>query len=168
MDAAKLAHAAAPPLAAAFVLGLIGLGGMAAGVPWLFPSLGPTVAIQAGTPTLPSARPWNVFAGHLIGLACGIAAVHLTGAVDLASVTEAHALSGPRLAAAVLAVLLSMGLQAAARARHPPAEATTLLFALGALQPDLRSSLTVAGGVVLVTVLGEACRRMAARQGNEG
>lgn len=168
MDAGRLARAAAPPFAAALVLGLVGLGAIATGVPWMFPSLGPTVAIQAGTPTLPSARPWNVCAGHLIGLACGIAAVHLTGAVDLASVTDAHALSGPRLAAAVLAVLLSMGLQAAAQARHPPAEATTLLFALGALQPDLRSVLTVAGGVTLVTVLGEICRRMFARQANEG
>ena len=168
MDAGKLARAAAPPLAAALVLGLIGLGAIAAGVPWMFPSLGPTVAIQAGTPTLPSARPWNVFAGHLTGLACGIAAVHLTGAVDLPSVTDAHALSGPRLAAAVLAVLLSMGLQAAAKARHPPAEATTLLFALGALQPDLRSALTVVGGVALVTVLGEICRRMFPREANEG
>jgi CBS-domain-containing membrane protein len=164
----KLARAAAPPLAAALVLGLVGLGGILAGVPWLFPSLGPTVAIQASTPTQPSARPWNVCAGHLIGLACGIAAVHLTGAVDLPGVTEAHALSGPRLAAAVLAVLLSMGLQAAARARHPPAEATTLLFALGAMQPDLRSALTVVAGVALVTVLGECGRRTFAREEKEG
>ncbi|WP_313707104.1 HPP family protein [Massilia sp.] len=159
----RLARAAAPPLAAALVLGLVGLGGILAGVPWLFPSLGPTVAIQASTPTQPSARPWNVCAGHLIGLACGIAAVHLTGAAALPGVTEAHILSGPRLAAAVLAVLSSMGLQAAAKARHPPAEATTLLFALGAMQPDLRNALTVAAGVVLVTVLGEGCRRMFAR-----
>lgn len=165
MGAENMLRAAAPPLAAACVLGLIGLSGMALGMPWLFPSLGPSIAIQAGSPGLPSARPWNVCAGHLIGLACGIAAAFLTGAAGEPGVAAAHALSGPRVAAAVLAVLLSMALQAAARARHPPAEATTLLFALGALQPDLRSALTVMGGVALVALLGEPCRRMSARKG---
>ena len=148
------------PVAAALVLGLIGVFGMALGVPWLFPSLGPSIAIQAGTPGLPAARPWNVAAGHLIGLGCGIAAVWLTGAAGTPGVTEAHALAGARVAAAVLAVLASMWLQAAAKARHPPAEATTLLFALGALKPDSHTVLTVLGGVALVTVLGEIARRL--------
>jgi len=155
--------AAAPALAAALVIGLIGLLGMWLDVPWLFPSLGPTIAIQAANPELPSARPWNVCAGHMIGLACAIAAIFVTGAAGEPSVASAHVLSGPRVAAAVLAVLLSTALQAAARARHPPAEATTLLFALGALQPELRSALAVAGGVALVALLGEPCRRMFAR-----
>lgn len=163
MRAETALKAAAPPLAAALVLGLVGLLGMWLDVPWLFPSLGPTIAIQAANPELPSARPWNVGAGHLIGMACGIAAVCVTGAAGEPGVAAAHALSGPRVAAAVLAVLLSMALQAAARARHPPAEATTLLFALGALQPELRSVVAVAGGVALVALLGEPCRRMSAR-----
>lgn len=150
------------PVMAALVLGLIGVLGMVLDVPWLFPSLGPTIAIQAGTPGLPSAKPWNVFAGHLIGLACGIAAVHLAGAAGTPGVAEAHTLAGARVAAAVLAVLLSLWLQAALQARHPPAEATTLLVALGALKPDLHTVLTIVGGVVLVTLLGEIARRLLA------
>ena len=150
------------PLAAAVVLGLIGLLGMLLGVPWLFPSLAPSVAIQASTPALPSARPWNVFGGHLAGLACGLAVVYLTGAAGTPSVVEAHALSGLRVVAAVLSVLLSMWLQGALRARHPAAEATTMLVALGTLEPTLRTALSVVGGVALVTALGEAARRLLA------
>jgi hypothetical protein len=66
------------------------------------------------------------------------------------------------LAAAVLSVLLSMWLQSALRARHPAAEATTMLVALGTLEPTLRTALTVLGGAALVTVLGEAARRLLA------
>jgi hypothetical protein len=150
------------PVAAAVVLGLVGLLGIVLGVPWLFPSLAPSVAIQAATPALPSARPWNVFAGHMAGLACGLAVVFLTGAASTPGVVEAHALSGVRVAAAVLSVLLSMWLQSALRARHPAAEATTMLVALGTLEPTLRTALTVLGGAALVTVLGEAARRLLA------
>ncbi|EEF25158.1 nitrate reductase, putative [Ricinus communis] len=130
MRTGQVLQAVAPPFAAALVLALIGLLGMWLGTPWLFPSLGPTIAIQAASLTLPSARPWNVCAGHPIGLASGIAAAFLTGAAGTPGV----------------------------------AEATTLLFALGALQPELRSAITVAGGVALVALLGEPCRRMLARE----
>jgi hypothetical protein len=153
------------PVAAAPVVGLIGLLRMALGVPWLFPSLGPTIAIQLGSPDLPGARAWNVVAGHLIGLCCGIAAVYLTGAAGTPGVTEAQALSDLRVGAAVVAVLLSMWLQAALRASDPPAEATTLLIALGALKPDLRTASMVLAGVILIALQGEISRRLVKRSG---
>lgn len=43
-------------------------------------------------------------------------------------------------------------------------EAKLALFTLGALQPELRSALTVAGGVTLGALLGEPCRRMSDRK----
>ena len=150
------------PAAAGLVIGLLGMLGMVLGVPWLFPSLAPTLAIQAATPGLPSARPWNVFAGHMAGLGCGLAVVYLTGAAGTPSVTDLHALTAVRVLAAVLSVLLSMSLQGVLRARHPAAEATTLLIALGTLEPTLHTALTVLGGVTLVTVLGEVTRRLLA------
>lgn len=101
-----------------------------------------------------------MFGGHLIALLCALAVVFVTGAVDAPGVLEARALSGVRVLAAVLAVLLSMWVQTALRARHPPAEATTLLVALGALKPDVATVLTVLAGVTLVAVLGEAARRL--------
>jgi hypothetical protein len=148
------------PAAAGLVIGLLGMLGIVMGVPWLFPSLAPSLAIQATTPGLPSARAWNVFAGHMIGLGCGLAAVYLTGAAGTPSVNDAHALTVVRVAAAVLSVLLSMWVQGVLRARHPAAEATTLLIALGTLEPTLHTALTVLGGVTLLTVLGEVTRRL--------
>jgi hypothetical protein len=75
---------------------------------------------------------------------------------------DAHALSAVRVSAAVLSVLLSMWLQVALRARHTAAEATTLLIALGTLEPTPHTALTVLGGVTLVTALGEVTRRLLA------
>jgi len=157
----RAVQAALPAFLAALTLGIIGLFGMWAGVPWLFPSLGPTVAIQVGSPELPSAHVWNVVAGHLIGIAAGFATVWATGAVDTLAVTDAHQLSGQRVGAAVLAILVSMLVQHALKARHPPAEATTLLIALGALKPTVHTAVTLVAGVLLVMVIGETSRRVA-------
>ncbi|MFL6719136.1 MAG: HPP family protein [Burkholderiaceae bacterium] len=139
-------------------LAIIGALGMAVGMPWLFPSLGPTIAIQTTTPDAPAAQPWNVVVGHLLGLASGFAAVHVSGAVNMPSVAAAHALSLPRMLAAVFAVLLSMLLQASFKASHPPAEATTLLIALGALEANGRNALIIALGVALVTLIGQSAK----------
>jgi CBS-domain-containing membrane protein len=152
-----------PSLAAAAVIAVIGLLGMAAGMPWLFPSLGPTIAIQAGFPQWPSAQPRKVFGGHLSGLAAGYVAVYVTGAVHAHSVTGADKLTMVRIMAASLAILLSMLLQHAVKARHPPAEATTLLIALGAMEPTIRSAFILFIGILLVTLLGEGVRRTAGR-----
>lgn len=149
-----------PAIASALALVIIGTLGMATGVPCLFPSLGPTIAIQTATPDAAAAQPWNVIAGHLLGLASGFLAVHVTGAIDLPSVAAAHALSLPRMLAAVFAVLLSMLLQALLRASHPPAEATTLLIALGALEANSRNALTIVLGVVMVTMIGQMAKRL--------
>jgi hypothetical protein len=140
-------------------MAVIGVLGWACGVPWLFPSLGPTIAIQAEAPGLAVARPWNVVAGHFIGAAVGFAAVHLTGVLSEAAVNVSHALTPARIAAAAMAVFASMALQAAAKATHPPAQATTLLIVVGALAADARGALVLGAGVLLVAVLGEGVRR---------
>ena len=54
--------------------------GWFAGIPWLLPSLGPTLAIQTRSATACEPRIRNVAFGHVIGLAAGLLAVYLTGA----------------------------------------------------------------------------------------
>jgi hypothetical protein len=49
-----------PAIASALILAMIGALSMAARMSWLFPSLGPTVAIQTTSPDAPAAQPWNV------------------------------------------------------------------------------------------------------------
>jgi hypothetical protein len=153
-----------PAAASAVAIALIGVTAWKLGAPWLFPSLGPTLAIQSELPDAPSARPWNVIVGHAIGAGVGIAGVWLTGAVHEPAVNVSHHVTSARLVAAVIAMFASMALQSLARAAHPPAQATTLLIAVGALAADLRGALVLAAGVLQVAVLGEAIRRLRLRQ----
>lgn|SRR5690242_4619539 len=147
------------PLLAGAVMAVIGSLAWAMAVPWLFPSLGPTIAIQSQAPDSAVARPWNVVVGHFIGAAVGFACVHLTGAFHESPVNVAHLLSANRLIAAIFAMILSMSLQHAAKADHPPAQATTLLIAVGALDADLHGAFVLVAGILLVALLGEFVRR---------
>jgi hypothetical protein len=129
------------------------------------PSLGPTLAIQTGTPLHASARMRNVACGHAIGLAAGLLAVYLTGAAHQPPVTDMvhDSLGLARIAASVIAVALSLAVQHRLNLAHPPAEATTLIVALGGIEPTPAGALTVAAAIALVAVLGEAARRLSAR-----
>ncbi len=149
-----------PSVYGGLVMAVIGTLGWACAVPWLFPSLGPTIAIQSEAPEHHSARSWSVVVGHLIGAAVGFITVRLTGVIHHPAVNVSHALTGPRVLAAALAVFASMALQTLAHARHAPAQATTLLIVVGALDADLHGALVLAAGIALVATLGEGVRRL--------
>ena len=149
-----------PSIYGGLVMAAIGALGWASGVPWLFPSLGPTIAIQSEAPQIPAAQPWNVVVGHLIGAAVGFAAVRITGVIHEHPVNVSQALTLARVAAAAMAVFASMALQTLARARHAPAQATTLLIVVGALDADLHGAFVLGAGIALVAILGEAVRRL--------
>jgi hypothetical protein len=151
------------PILAGAVMAIIGALAWVAGMPWLFPSLGPTIAIQAHSPGASVARPWNVVVGHAIGAIIGFACIWATGVVHQAPVNVAHEISAPRLVAAALAVALSMALQHAADAHHPPAQATTLLIVVGALDASYQGAIVIAVGIALVALLGEGVRRAKAQ-----
>lgn len=155
----RIARAAAPALLSALVMGLVGLAAVFARQPWLFPSLGPTIFLMATSPADPSARPWNVFAGHAIGVAAGFGALFLFGAQHTPSIFAADAVSMSRAAATALAVGATMLLQALSDAKHPPAAATTMLITLGGMQAAWSTAATVAIGVMLVAALGYALPR---------
>lgn len=146
------------PLAVGSLLGAVGLIGLVAGQPWLFPSLGPTAFLQAEGPDKPSARFYNTVVGHLVGLAAGIAAVSVLGAASAPSVMATQVLAPVRVGAAVLAAALTMVGLSLLRASHPPAAATMLLVALGGLEPTWRASGAVAIGAVILATLGEGVR----------
>lgn len=153
------------PLAAGLLMLLVGLVGLAAGRPLLFPSLGPTAIIQAQTPDDSTARPYNVVVSHLAALASAFLAVTLFGIAMEKAVFQVGYLSAERVGASVLAVALTAALQAVLRAPHPAAAATTLLAALGAFHPTARDTVTVVAGVLVVAVAGEALRRLRAAGG---
>ncbi|HEY2895535.1 MAG TPA: HPP family protein [Gemmatimonadaceae bacterium] len=132
----------------------------------LFPSLGPTAVMLSYEPEHRSVRPYNVIVAHIAGLLSGFAAVLLFGLANAPSVFHVRVLSAPRVAAAVLAILLSVLLELGLDATHPPAASTTLLAALGSFRPTWHDGLTVVAGVLIVACAGElgryAQRRMTA------
>ncbi len=145
------------PGAASVLLLAVGVLGLAAHQPWLFPSLGPTAYFQAVTPEHPATRFYNIFVGHLVGLAAGFAAVWIVGAQAALPVVASHDLTPARLWAAVLALGLTTLVALLLRASHPPAGATTLLVALGSFN-SAADALIVVSGVLLLAVLGEIAR----------
>jgi HPP family protein len=146
------------PLVSAGLVLLVGLLGLAMGRPWLGPSLGPTIILVTMSPAHPTARGWNIVAGHFIGLAAGLAAVAVLGAQAAPNPIETGQLEPVRVAAATLAILLTSLGGIITRSSHPPAAATTLLVALGAIsRPD--QVLATIVGVLIVAVAGEAIRR---------
>jgi hypothetical protein len=60
-------------------MGVIGALGLVAHQPWFFPSLGPTIFLQAVTPGAPSARLRKTIGGHAVGVCAGFASLFLFG-----------------------------------------------------------------------------------------
>ncbi len=147
------------PLAAGALIIMIGALGVYANQPLLFPSLGPTAFLQVEDPELRTARFYNTVMGHVIGLCAGLIAVFLFHANRAPSPMASGVLDPPRLLASTVAVALTIAFGILLRASHPPACATTLLFALGGFAPTLRVIVVVLAGVLLIGVVGELLRR---------
>lgn len=152
------------PLSAGALMLVIGLVGLIAHQSLLFPSLGPTAFLQTETPDQPSARPYNVIVGHLVGLLSGFLAVWICQAVGAPSVLATHELTSSRVWASVVAIVLTLLFGLLLRASHPPAAATTLLASLGGFPPTVRSTVIVMAGVLLVALLGELLRHLRLKQ----
>ena len=150
-------------LAAGSVIALVGLLAIWVGIPLLFASLGPTVAIQASTPQQRIARPWNVAAGHLIALGIGVAALYASGAIAQPPFLDSHPLALERISAAAFALGIGLFIEFLFKASHPPAASTSLLVTLGAVQINERGIVAVVSGIFLVTVFGEAVRQLRLR-----
>jgi hypothetical protein len=147
------------PLGGGLLMIAVGVTAWLAGMPWLIPSLGPTAYLQVENPAHPSARFYNTVVGHAIGLGAGLFAVFLVGAGQTATVLGDHQIVLARVWAAAIALALTILIGLALKASHPPAGATTLLVALGALktQNDL---LHAAIGVLAIAGFGEILRRV--------
>lgn len=158
---AALPDAAWAPLAGAGLVLLVGAASLLVGQPWLVPSLGPSAYLVGEEAAHPSARFYNVVAGHVVGLGAGFAAVWLLGAGAAPGLLQGT-LPALRVGAAAIAMLLTMLALLPLRASHPPAAATTLLVALGLVSTAPQALHVVAGALVLGAA-GEALR--AARMG---
>lgn len=147
-----------PVMISGLVIGAIGSLAISVDEPWLFPSLGPTVFIQAVTPNASGARIWNTIVGHAIRLVAGFVALFAFAAQNTPAVMSTEILSMQRVAATALAVSVTVGLQSILNAQHPPAAATTMLVTLGGLKPNWSTVSIVTIGVLLAAAFGVIVR----------
>ena len=153
------------PLASGVLVLVCGLLGLATGQLWLFPSIGPTAFLLAHSPEAPSAQPWNVVVGHLVGLTAGYLALAPLHVSNLPATFALHALMPVRVWASALAVTLTLFGQIVTRSSHPPAAATTLLVALGGFRATVHDASAVVVGILVVAAAGELLRFVHARAG---
>jgi hypothetical protein len=146
------------PLGGGVLMIAVGLSAWLAGMPWLIPSLGPTAYLQCENPAHPSARFYNTVVGHAIGLAAGLFAVTILQANGSPGLLIDHQIVLVRVWAAAIALALTILIGLMLKASHPPAAATTLLVALGALKTR-NDFINAALGVLIVALFGEALRR---------
>jgi len=118
------------------------------GLPFLFPSLGPTAYLFATQPSARQSAPQRVLGGHAVGVVAGLVAYHaIAGDVLITASMGAASMDGLRLAASgVVAVVLTTAGMTLTDTGHAPACATTLIVGLGILATPLQ------GGIIIVAV----------------
>jgi CBS domain-containing membrane protein len=140
-------------------IGLLTLLAVITGVPFIFPSLGPTAYQLFFSPRTESSAPRNTLIGHFIGLVCGYAAFRFTGMPGWAAVMSGQFDWRP-VAAAALSLSTTAAMMILFNASHPPAGATTLIVSLGIItRPAYLIILEFA--VLLLTVQAFCIHRLA-------
>jgi CBS-domain-containing membrane protein len=154
------------PLCEAALILVVSIVGWFSHQPLIFASLGPTAFELIETPKRPSARPYNVIAGHLIAVLAGFAALYLTRGWAAPAVS-AQGVPLLRMWGAVLAAAITVLVTLLIKATQPAALSTALLVSLGIMQRP-RDGIVIMCGVLLMTLVGEPLRRWRARTMPEG
>ena len=136
---ALLQHFPAKPIYAVYVFingfaSIALMGGLAwlTGVPFVFPSLGPTAFLLFFTPMAPASSPRSAVLGHAVGIICGYGALLLFGLQDTPAAMQAG-FDLSRMMAVALSLGATGGLMILLGVIHPPAGATTMIVSLGIL-----------------------------------
>ncbi|WP_256289769.1 HPP family protein [Halobellus inordinatus] len=120
-------------LRAGILLTLAAAVAWVSGAPAVFPSLGPSAFVLSTDPPGPSDR--TVVGGHAVGVAAGLVAY--LGVTAVVAVPSSPLVFDPPwlLVSGVVAVALTTTGMRLGNVVHPPACATTLIVALGLLEP---------------------------------
>ena len=113
-------------------IALLALLAVATGVPFVFPSLGPTAYQLFFFPRAAASTPRNTLLGHFIGLACGYAAF-LIMPIPVSEALAAGAFDLRPVLASALSLAATAALMILLDASHPPAGATALIVSLGVI-----------------------------------
>ena len=145
----KPVHAAYVFINGFFSIAVLGSLAWLTGVPFVFPSLGPTAVLLFFTPMARASTPRSTVLGHAVGILCGYGALVLLGLQN-----SPQALQTGFDLARVMAVALSLagtgGLMILLGVIHPPAGATTMIVSLGILAKPWQLAVLELAVVVLV------------------
>lgn len=109
-------------------IALLALLAVVTGVPFVFPSLGPTAYLLFFSPLAEAASPRHTLYGHAIGLLCGYGAF---------AITAGRHGGWPPVIAAALSLGATAALMVLFNCGHPPAGATTMIVSLGLITRPL-------------------------------
>jgi len=137
---------------AGLLLAVLGVVVWLSGLPFLFPSLGPTAYLFATRPAAPESATRRVLGGHAVGVLAGLLAYHtVAGGVVITASMGPGTMGGLRLAVSgVVAVALTTAGMAATDTGHAPACATTLIVGLGILATPLQAAIVLVAVATLV------------------
>lgn len=152
------ARLAAEAAAATFLLALIGAVSILVGQPLLVASLGSAAFIQLLTPSQPSARPWPMAVGQVVGVFAGFAGVYAAQAAGAPSFADHHPLVWTRILAVSVSALATAVAQLGLKAVSAAGATLALLIALGTVAPTPAVLAQLLAGVALVTLVGEGLR----------
>jgi CBS domain-containing membrane protein len=117
--------------------------------PFIFPTLGAVAFLVFFSPIAPSASPRNALCGNAIALACGLAALWVTGLQHAAPAIVAD-LSWTRILAVALSLATTGALMILLNVPHPPAAGTALVVGLGIVSKPEYLLVLEAGVALLV------------------
>lgn len=155
----RVALAAFMFVTGAIAIALLSLLAMLTRSPFVFPSLGPTAFLLFFKPRSVSASPRHALLGHLTGLACGYAALLLTGLTHAPAALQ-MGVDPARIVAAAFSLAATGAAMILLKVVHPPAGATTLIVSLGIIaQPRALAVIELA--VLLLVVCAFVLNRFA-------
>ena len=144
------------PLLEAALIGVMALAGYLCRSPLIFAALGPTAFEIIETPERPSARPKSILLANLLAVCAGFFALWITRAW-FAPEVSAHGVPLQRVAAAMIATMLTVFGTLLLRVSQPAALSTTLLVSLGMMQ-TLREGGVILGAFCLMAGIGGPLR----------
>jgi CBS domain-containing membrane protein len=140
-------------------IALLALLAVVTGVPFVFPSLGPTAYQLFFLPRAESSTPRNTLIGHFIGLVCGYMSFRVAR-MPIAAVLASSDLDWRPVVAAGLSLAITAAIMILFDASHPPAGATTLIVSLGIItKPPHLAIIEIA--VFVLTVQAFCVHRLA-------
>jgi CBS domain-containing membrane protein len=138
---------------------LLALLGLATGGAFVYPPIGASAFLIFSMPEVPSAAPRNAIGGQVCGVAAGAATLAAFGLLHRHG-GVAGDMSGARVAAVGVSLLLATALMLLFKVSHPAAGASALMISLGIVTAPSQW-LEILGAVVLLCAIAVVVNRWA-------